>query len=71
MVKPTEVRNVPPGLLERSPNAGQYIADALLAEGVEYLFGVMGGHIWPWLDPAMYAGIKQVTTRHEQTGDCA
>jgi len=71
MVKPTEVRDVPPGLLERTPNAGQYIADALKAEGVEYIFAVMGGHCWPWLDPAMQAGIKQVTTRHEETGGYA
>jgi len=68
MVKPHEVTNPPPGLLERTPTAGHYIVDCLKEEGVEYLFSVMGGHNSPWFDLALLEGIKQVTTRHEQTG---
>jgi acetolactate synthase-1/2/3 large subunit len=71
MLKPTELKNVPAGLLERAPNAGEFIAQALNQEGVEYIFGVHGGHEWPWLDPIVESGIKQVTVRHEQTAGYA
>jgi acetolactate synthase-1/2/3 large subunit len=72
VVKPSEpTPHVPPGVLERAPNAGEWVAEALKAEGVEYIFGVHGGHEWPWLDPILRAGIKSVTVRHEQAAGYA
>jgi acetolactate synthase-1/2/3 large subunit len=71
MVKPTEVKGIPPGALERAPNAGEYVAEALKEEGVEYVFGVHGGHMWAWLDPVLKSGIKQVTVRHEEAAGYA
>nr|HID59436.1 thiamine pyrophosphate-binding protein [Desulfobacterales bacterium] len=72
MPKPSEpTPEVPAGVLERSPNAGEWIAEALKEEGVEYIFGVMGGHEWPWLDPICRAGIKHITVRHEQSAGYA
>jgi acetolactate synthase-1/2/3 large subunit len=72
MPKPSDpTPNVPPGALERTPNAGEWIAEALLDEGVEYIFGVTGGHEWPWLDPICRAGIKHITFRHEQAAGYA
>lgn len=38
---------------------------------MEYIFGVHGGHEWPWFDPIVAAGIKQVTVRHEQNAGYA
>lgn len=39
---------------------------ALLSEGVDTMFGLMGGHIQPIQDHAYRAGIKVVQVRHEQ-----
>lgn len=71
MVKPSEVTGVPLGVLDRNPNAGDLVAEGLKEAGVEYIFGVTGGHEWPWLDPIMKAGIKHVSMRHEQTAGYA
>jgi acetolactate synthase-1/2/3 large subunit len=71
MPKPTEIHNQPLGVLDRSPNAGDFVAEGLKEFNVEYIFGVTGGHEWPWLDPIVKSGVKQVTVHHEQTAGYA
>ena len=61
MVKATEAV-VPDGVgLERQPNAGELIAQGMKQEGIEYLFGITGGHEWPFLDPICRIGIQHLT----------
>ena len=60
-----------PGELESSPHPGMLFPEALKAEGVETFFGIWGGHMWPFVDPMIKAGIKHVTMRHEQSGGYA
>lgn len=46
----------------------KHMARVLKEEGVEYVFGVCGGHIWGFPFAASLAGIKLVHVRHEQAG---
>ncbi|MDP2951965.1 MAG: thiamine pyrophosphate-binding protein [Chloroflexota bacterium] len=49
-------------------NGGRLIARILKEHGVKYVFGVMGGHLYP-LEPAFYEqGIRRIHVRHEQSG---
>ena len=48
-------------------SGGGAVAAALKALGVEHLFALTGGHIFPILDGVYQAGIGIVDTRHEQT----
>ena len=49
-------------------NAGQAIVDALIAEGVDHVFGMPGGHVLRIYDALHATGsIKHVLVRHEQT----
>jgi len=64
----TEVKEVPLGMREIYPCPGDRVAECLKEQGVEYAFGVHGGHFWPALDAASNAGIKLVTFHHEQSG---
>ncbi len=47
-------------------HGGQVIARALLAEGVDTIFTLTGGHIVPILDGCVQEGIRVVDMRHEQ-----
>ncbi len=47
-------------------HGGQVIARALLAEGVDTIFTLTGGHIVPILDGCVQEGIRVVDVRHEQ-----
>jgi len=47
-------------------NGSQVILDALLAAGVDTIFGYPGGQIMPFFDVLMDAPIQHVLTRHEQ-----
>ncbi len=62
---PVDVK-VPPGELESYPHPGLLPAEVLKEEGVEYIFGVWGGHMWPWLDPIIKERIQHITVHHEQ-----
>jgi len=53
---------------EKLLHGGQQIGRVLKAEGVEYQFGVGGGHIFPIMAGLGQAGIKMVHCRHEQGG---
>lgn len=47
---------------------GQIAAKILKEEGVEFMSGVHGGHIWPLMMGTSEQGIKILHLRHEQTG---
>ena len=47
-------------------SGGQLTVDALLEKGVEKIFSVSGGHIFPLYDCAECSPIELFTTRHEQ-----
>ena len=48
-------------------HGGRAVTGALTALGVEHLFTLTGGHIFPILDGAHQDGIRIVDTRHEQS----
>jgi acetolactate synthase I/II/III large subunit len=52
-------------------HAGLAVAQALRALGVEHVFTLSGGHIFPILDGCKQAGIRIVDVRHEQTAGFA
>jgi thiamine pyrophosphate-dependent acetolactate synthase large subunit-like protein len=52
-------------------HGGNLAASALKDAGVEVVFTLSGGHIFPLYDGCVAAGIKIVDTRHEQTAGFA
>jgi acetolactate synthase I/II/III large subunit len=52
-------------------HGGIAVAKALQALGVDHLFTLTGGHIFPILDGAHQTGIRIVDVRHEQTAGFA
>ncbi|MEA2101427.1 MAG: thiamine pyrophosphate-binding protein [Thermodesulfobacteriota bacterium] len=48
-------------------SGGELVAKALVKRGVEYVFGISGGHIVPIQFHLDRLGVKQLTTRHEQS----
>src|SRR5688500_13878543 len=48
-------------------HGGRAVTGAMKALGVEHLFTLTGGHIFPILDGAHQDGIRIVDTRHEQS----
>ncbi len=60
-----------PGDLESYPHPGLIFPEALQAEGIDTIFGVWGGHMWPFIDPIIKSGIKHVTFRHEASAGYA
>jgi acetolactate synthase-1/2/3 large subunit len=52
--------------LEKPRHGGHLIAQALVGEGVRYLFTLSGGHIAPIYDGCVDAGIQVFDFRHEQ-----
>jgi acetolactate synthase-1/2/3 large subunit len=52
-------------------NAGQLIVAALRQFGVDVMFTLNGGHIWPLYDGARLHDVRVVDTRHEQTATWA
>ncbi|MHB1418524.1 MAG: thiamine pyrophosphate-binding protein [Bacillota bacterium] len=61
-----EGKNVPLGMREMYPTAGNYIGEGLKEHNVSIAFGVSGGHIWNMVDNISYAGVKLITVQHEQ-----
>ena len=47
-------------------NGGSLVAKMLKQEGVEYVFGLSGGHIDPIFQGCLDEGIRVIDTRHEQ-----
>jgi len=56
---------------ERAVAGGKQIGRVLKEEGVQYMFGLQGGHIWSILVGAGMNGVKMVHFRHEQAGGYA
>ncbi len=56
---------------ERALQGGKHIGAVLKEEGVEYYFGIAGGHVNPLMIGLGMAGIKLVHMRHEQAGGYA
>jgi thiamine pyrophosphate-dependent acetolactate synthase large subunit-like protein len=52
-------------------DAGHQAARTLAAHGVDTLFTLNGGHLWPLYYGARAAGVRLVDTRHEQTAGFA
>ena len=52
-------------------HAGQQTLAALRPFGVETLFTLNGGHVWPFYEAARDQGVRIVDTRHEQTATFA
>lgn len=48
-------------------HGGDWVAEALLAQGVRFVFTLTGGHIAPILVGAKRRGIRVIDTRHEAT----
>jgi acetolactate synthase I/II/III large subunit len=53
------------------PHGGTHAAAALKDAGVDVVFTLSGGHIFPLYDGCVAAGIRLVDTRHEQTAGFA
>jgi acetolactate synthase-1/2/3 large subunit len=49
-------------------NGGEAIGRVLKEEGVEYIFGIVGGHVMPLLGGIVKQGIRLIHMRHEQGG---
>ncbi len=47
---------------------GEAIGQVLKEEGVKYLFGIGGGHVFPLITGIVGHGIRMIHMRHEQTG---
>jgi acetolactate synthase I/II/III large subunit len=47
---------------------GEAIGQVLKEEGVKYLFGIGGGHVFPLMTGIIGQGIRLIHVRHEQTG---
>ena len=52
-------------------HAGEQTIAALSAFGVDTMFTLNGGHIWPFYEAARNQGMRVVDTRHEQTATFA
>lgn len=53
---------------EKAVQGGKHIGWVLREEGVEYYFGITGGHVFPIQVGLGMAGIKLLHMRHEQAG---
>src|SRR4030042_605100 len=47
---------------------GEAIGQVLKEEGVRYLFGIGGGHVFPLISGIVGQGIRMIHMRHEQSG---
>ena len=52
-------------------HAGEQALTALRRFGVDVMFTLNGGHVWPLYDAARSQGVRVVDTRHEQTATFA
>ena len=48
-------------------HAGQLVARRLRASGIDTVFTLSGGHLFPIYDGCRTEGIRLIDTRHEQT----
>ncbi len=50
---------------EQKYNGGSLAAEVLKREGVKYIFGIAGGHIYPLMEACEERGIRYIGVRHE------
>lgn len=48
-------------------HAGDVTIAVLARRGIDTMFTLNGGHVWPFYDVARHLGVRVVDTRHEQT----
>lgn len=48
-------------------NGGQLVQEVLKKEGVKYIFGLPGGHVYPMVESCHENGIPYIGVRHEMT----
>lgn len=53
--------------MEGKCRAGALVSEVFKKEGVQYLFGIPGGHIYPTMERCEELGIKFIGVRHEMT----
>lgn len=53
--------------MEGKCRAGALVAEVLKKEGVQYLFGIPGGHVYPAMERCEELGIPFIGVRHEMT----
>lgn len=58
-------------MAEHDASAGDLALGALEPFGVDIMFTLNGGHVWPLYDAAQRRGMRIVDTRHEQTATWA
>lgn len=56
---------------QREAHTGELALGAVTGFGVDIMFTLNGGHVWPLYDAAVKAGVRIVDTRHEQTATWA
>ncbi len=56
---------------EQASHTGELALKPLSEFGVDTMFTLNGGHVWPLYDAAMKVGMRIVDTRHEQTATWA
>ena len=56
---------------ERDTHTGDLALEPLRQAGVDTMFTLNGGHVWPLYDAARNVGMRIVDTRHEQTATWA
>ncbi len=54
-------------MMEGKYRAGALVSEVLKKEGVQYLFGIPGGHIYPTMERCEELGIPFIGVRHEMT----
>jgi acetolactate synthase-1/2/3 large subunit len=52
-------------------HAGDLALAALAGYGVDHMFTLNGGHVWPLYEAAVNRGVRVIDTRHEQTATWA
>jgi acetolactate synthase-1/2/3 large subunit len=52
-------------------HAGDLALSALAGYGVDHMFTLNGGHVWPLYEAAVNRGVRIIDTRHEQTATWA
>ena len=52
-------------------HAGEQAVAAVRQFGVDVMFTLNGGHVWPLYDAARNQGMRVIDTRHEQTATFA
>ncbi|MHB8919035.1 MAG: thiamine pyrophosphate-binding protein, partial [Desulfocucumaceae bacterium] len=53
--------------MDKKFSGGALVAEVFKREGVKYIFGIAGGHIYPMMEACEERGIRYIGVRHEMT----